>query len=166
MSISLIQDPAKDISGDITISTVKNASVTKDITLSYKVPVITLDQSQITMLVGDRAKLNVLGVSEDTKIVWSTSNQEIVDVKDGELKALAVGEADVIAAIEGTEYQAKCHIIVNKKADTGNQSDDVSKQNSIKTGDEISCSEVMLLFFVTGLIDILLTKKYFIEKND
>ncbi|WP_027089120.1 alginate lyase family protein [Thomasclavelia saccharogumia] len=166
LSISLIQDPAKDISGDITISTVKNASVTKDITLSYKVPVITLDQSQITMLVGDRAKLNVLGVSEDTKIVWSTSNQEIVDVKDGELKALAVGEADVIAAIEGTEYQAKCHIIVNKKADTGNQSDDVSKQNSIKTGDEISCSEVMLLFFVTGLIAILLTKKYFIEKND
>ena len=158
-SITLIQDPTKNISGNVTISTVKNASVTKDITLSYKVPTITLDQSQLSMLIGDTIKLNAAVSLEDANVVWTTSNQEVVSVKNGEIKALATGEADVIATIEGTKYQAKCHIIVNSKIDTNEQPDDASKQSSVKTGDEISGGEIIILLLITGTAFALLTRQ-------
>lgn len=158
-SITLIQDPTKNISGNVTISTVKNASVTKDITLSYKVPTITLDQSQLSMLIGDTIKLNAAVSLEDANVVWTTSNQEVISVKNGEIKALATGEADVIATIEGTKYQAKCHIIVNNKIDTNEQPDDASKQSSVKTGDEISCGEIIILLLITGTAFALLTRQ-------
>ena len=158
-SITLIQDPTKNISGNVTVSTVKNASVTKNIALSYKVPTITLDQSQLSMLIGDTIKLNAAVSLEDANVVWTTSNQEVISVKNGEIKALATGEADVIATIEGTKYQAKCHIIVNNKIDTNEQPDDASKQSSVKTGDEISCGEIIILLLITGTAFALLTRQ-------
>ena len=163
ITLTLVQDPGQEISGNVTVSSVKNASVTKEASLSYQPTAFTLDQTTLNMTVGDKTTLKALGLPADAKVVWSTSNSEVVTVVDGEVKALAAGEADVIATIEGIDYRAVCHVVVTTKADSGVKPDDKPSQPSesgkVKTGDETDFGGLAAIFAATGVGTLLLSKK-------
>lgn len=82
--------------------------------LSNDIKSINIEPSK-TMTVNDTVKLNISFQPENASkkgLMWSSSNESVLSVKDGTVRAKKSGEADVtVTASNGTS--ATCHITVN-----------------------------------------------------
>ena len=79
-------------------------------------PVVTIEPTTLTLLVGDTSTLNITVSPAETvaEIVWSSSNSEVASVDaNGVVVALAEGTANITASIEGAE-PAICSVIVEQ----------------------------------------------------
>lgn len=158
IKVTLIKEPANNISGKVTVSTVKNASVTKEVTLSYQVPTISLSQEQLKLVVGQTTVLKADTTPNDIKVNWSSANEEIVTVtSDGTVKAIKAGQTEVIVTIEGTDISAKCNVIVEES--NNNQNVD-----SVDTGDDNRISGYMVFGVLSVILYFVLSKKKVLNK--
>lgn len=105
--------------GTVTAVSVGSAEITAtagDKTASCSVKVLTdrelvLNQTELTMKKGTRAKLDVVSGAGDDKVLWNSSNPEVAVVsEDGIVSAQGGGEA-VITAQAG-EVSAECKVTV------------------------------------------------------
>lgn len=117
--------------GTATISLVINKNVSKDLPVIVssnvkkngfvkKVESITLSETSLTMNVGDTKAITYKvnpsdGYIENTK--WVSSNEKIVTVNNGQIKALNSGEA-IVTLIINNNIEASLKVIVNKIAPT------------------------------------------------
>ena len=79
-------------------------------------PVVTIEPTTLTLLVGDTSTLNITVSPAETvaEIVWNSSNSEVASVDaNGVVVALAEGTANITASIEGAE-PAICSVIVEQ----------------------------------------------------
>lgn len=89
------------------------AKCTIDVTVALEG--IALDQTSATMEVGDEMTLAVSYFPEDATsrtLVWTSSNEDVVSVTDGTIKALKQGTATVMAKSEDGKVSAQCEITV------------------------------------------------------
>lgn len=75
---------------------------------------IVLDKTTATVAVEGTITLTATTVPDDAIITWSTSDEDIALVDDGEVTGVAAGVATITATItiNGEEYKAKCAITV------------------------------------------------------
>lgn len=77
---------------------------------------IVLDNYNIELLENERADLptyTLFGEAKGTVITWTSSNVEVVRVsRDTYVDGLSVGQADITAKADGTEYSAKLSVTV------------------------------------------------------
>lgn len=90
---------------------------------------ITLDQTEILMMMGDSVKLTATvepGDAAYPSVIWSSSEEAVVTVsEDGTLTAVEAGSAQIIAsAKDGGDVQAVCNVTVRRGV--GGQIGDVS----------------------------------------
>ena len=76
---------------------------------------LTLDQTELDMIVGDSAELDAGGA---VKVHWSSSNDAVATVSAGTVSAKSAGEAVITAALENGE-SASCKVTVADKLITG-----------------------------------------------
>ena len=96
------------------IATCQDKQATCHITVVEVLPEsVTLDHSNEQMHVGDQLTLTAtVSPSNVTnpKITWSTTNRSVATVTNGLVKAIGIGECDIIATCQ--DKQATCHITV------------------------------------------------------
>ena len=83
--------------------------------LPIKVESVTLDITSLTMSVGETRSLTATispSDAENQKVLWSTSNANVVTVKDGVISAAAAGEAMVVVKTEDGGKTAECAVVV------------------------------------------------------
>lgn len=84
---------------------------------------ITLDNTSVTLKVGEKIKINASLTPEDATdptLIWEVSNTDIVSVdNEGNVEALKLGEAEIIVYAENKSVQATCKISVIPEAVTG-----------------------------------------------
>lgn len=71
---------------------------------------ISFDKTEITMYVGDSETLKYSTADEDPDITWTSSDEQVVTVRRGTIKANAAGTATVTASVDGGE--ATCVVTV------------------------------------------------------
>ena len=81
---------------------------------------ISLDQTELTLFPGETATLSATVLPEDSsdKVQWSSSDEAIATVKDGEVTAVALGEATITA--KAGEKTADCVVTVALPASDAN----------------------------------------------
>ena len=102
--------------GSATITaTAGEKSTTSAVSVIVPVTSITLDQTSLSLEIGQTATLKAIISPEDAtdkSIVWSSSNSSVATVSDGIVKALAEGAATIYASVGGKS--ASCIISVSK----------------------------------------------------
>lgn len=79
---------------------------------------ISLDQEEVSLLVGQSAALYVTYTPQDTTddrtVSWKSAKPQVVTVADGRLTAVGTGEATVTATVttKAGQFQAKCRVLV------------------------------------------------------
>ena len=101
---------------------VKSGNLTDkcQVTVAVSAASVSLDQTELTFLMpGETATLKATVLPEDTtdELEWTSSDEAIVTVKDGEVSAVAVGDA-IITAKAG-EKTATCSVVVFMAVDLG-----------------------------------------------
>lgn len=80
-------------------------------------PILTLKASELSLLEGDSAQLNLQVAPEDvyslSDVAWTSSNPSIAKVEKGKVTAVSKGEVTIIASIDKVE--AKCTVKVMEK---------------------------------------------------
>ena len=87
-------------------------SCSKDETPSL---IIQLDKTNVSLSVGESYSLNVSvenGNVDQNFLKWESSNSDVVEVNDGEIKALSVGEATISISYDSKIY-ATCLVVVS-----------------------------------------------------
>lgn len=87
----------------------------EETTASNPVKAITLNSTSLSLIVGETATITATISPSDAsnkKIIWSSSNANVATVNDGEVSAIAVGTADIIAVSDDSGKSATCHIKV------------------------------------------------------
>ena len=82
---------------------------------------VSLDQTYVTMYVGDAAQTLVATVTnaENTNVTWSTDNAQVATVDGGIVTAVGAGEATITATSEQDDTKtATCTVVVNAKPST------------------------------------------------
>lgn len=113
-----------------TIITVTSMDGNKTATCNVKVEAkyiavtsITLDNTSVTLKVGEKIKINASVTPEDATdptLTWEASNTDIISVdKEGNVEALKLGEAEIIVYAENKSIKATCKISVIPEAVTG-----------------------------------------------
>lgn len=89
---------------------------------------IALDKTELAMYVGDEATLtpDIDGV-EDVAITWTSSDESIVTVNDGKVKAIKAGNAKISASILDGKYTAECSVEVKNGAISLDKNDAIVK---------------------------------------
>jgi len=107
--------------GTVTGVSVGSAEITAAVqgkTASCTVNVLTdrelvLNQTELTMKKGTRAKLTVVSGADDDKILWSSSNPDVADVsEDGIISAQGGGKAVITAQAGEVSAQCKVNVVV------------------------------------------------------
>lgn len=79
---------------------------------------VKLDKEELSMVVGaiDELKASIENLELELTFQWESSNPDVVAVNNGELSAVAAGEAviTVYVDIEGTRYSASCKVTVTE----------------------------------------------------
>ena len=91
---------------------------TQDEPASIRVESIKLDNEELELIEGGSISLVATILPKDAenqKVIWSSSNNNVVTVKDGEVTALSVGEAVITATSEDGGKKATCKVSVNAK---------------------------------------------------
>ena len=73
-----------------------------------------MNSKELTLTVGDSKVISVVPESANKKLTWSSSDENIVTVEAGTVKAKAAGSAVVTAASESGN-SATCNVTVNAK---------------------------------------------------
>lgn len=84
--------------------------------VSFKITSISLNKTTDTLIVGKKDRLiatSVPGSLKNKAITWTSSDSNIVTVKNGEVKAVSAGNAVVTAASTDGSVSASCSITVN-----------------------------------------------------
>lgn len=79
------------------------------------VSAVTLDKNIKTLLTGDTVTLEATiypETAEDKTITWSSDNEKVAKVENGEVTAIGEGEATITVTTKDGEYTAKCKITV------------------------------------------------------
>lgn len=79
---------------------------------------LSLDKSEETMKINEAIKLNATFMPENTtnkNIKWTSSNEKVAVVKDGEVTSLSEGEAIITAESEDGGFKAVCNITVTSE---------------------------------------------------
>ena len=98
---------------------------------------ITLSESEATLEAGKSLSLKASVLPAEAakrkKTIWASSDEQVLTVKDGKVKALQGGEADVYClAADGSGIRAVCRITVTQKIKTLQAAE---KKHSLKAGD-------------------------------
>ena len=83
--------------------------------LPIKVKSVTLNVISVTMSVGDTLTLTAIISpfdAENQRVLWSTSNANVVTVNDGIIRAVAAGEATVVVKTDDGGKTAECAVVV------------------------------------------------------
>lgn len=80
---------------------------------------IAFEDTEITMYVGDSETLKYTTADEDPDITWTSSNEKVVTVRRGTVKANAEGTATIAATVDGG--QATCVVTVLNRTVTISQ---------------------------------------------
>lgn len=79
-------------------------------------PLPTISKKTAILEVGDTVKLSMKHLPKGKSVVWKSSNQKVVRVNNGVVKAVAPGKVRVTATIklDGKKRQSKCIVTVKK----------------------------------------------------
>lgn len=96
---------------------VKSGNLTDkcQVTVVISATSVSLDQTELTLAPGETATLNATVLPEDStdKVEWSSSDEAIATVKDGEVTAVAEGDAMITA--KAGDKSATCSVKVESK---------------------------------------------------
>lgn len=96
-------------------------SVVKAITVKVAaapVAVVTLDKATLSLEEGKAESLKLTGVPEGATTTWSSSDEKVATVSEGNVTAVAAGTATIKATVttaEGTTLEVSCVVTVTKK---------------------------------------------------
>ena len=106
----------------ITVTAEDGAKTTKcEVTIEkriYQVETITLDQTSLEIVEGDKATLTATVKPDNATykgIIWSSSDEKVATIKDGEITAVAPGTATITAKAEKDDRSALCVVTVSKR---------------------------------------------------
>ncbi len=74
-------------------------------------PAISLDQTSVSLTVGQSVKLNATTANGTGDVAWTSSNEQVATVSDGTVTAVAAGDATITATYSGKN--AVCTVTVN-----------------------------------------------------
>ena len=83
------------------------------------VTAVSLDKEDVSLTLEDKVTLTATVTPDNASnktILWTSSDESIATVKDGEVTALKVGEAIITATSEDGEKKATCKVTVNVKS--------------------------------------------------
>ena len=83
-----------------------------------KVEGITLDKTEHIFEVGETCKLTATITPDDAKfkdVIWTSNNENIVKVEEGNITAIGVGTAVITATTKDMQKTATCTVTVNEK---------------------------------------------------
>lgn len=80
---------------------------------------IKFEEKEISILKDSEYKLNVTVTSNNKKIIWQSSNEEIAIVEDGLVKGINVGIATITAKLDGTKDSASIDVKVTTNEESG-----------------------------------------------
>lgn len=118
--------------GEVTAVSVGEATITaksedggkkatcKVVVSAKHIPVssVTLDKEEVSLVLEDKMTLTATVTPDNASnktILWTSSDESIVTVTDGEVTALKVGEATITATSEDGDKKASCKVTVNAK---------------------------------------------------
>lgn len=79
----------------------------------YDPPTLTISHNCVEMTQGDNLLISCDVVSEnDAILVWSSTNESVASVKDGEITAISPGNADIIVSLEDGSISDTCAVSV------------------------------------------------------
>ena len=84
----------------------------------YQVETITLDKTSLEIVEGDKATLTATVKPDNATykgIIWSSSDEKVATIKDGEITAIAPGTATITAKAEKDDRSALCVVTVSKR---------------------------------------------------
>jgi arabinogalactan endo-1,4-beta-galactosidase len=88
---------------------------------------LTVDKQTVSMKKGDVVKLSVSYNPSDTNekgVVWASSNNDVITVDDGEIRAVGYGEAEITVSSQyDSDIKATCKVVVEEKENTSNTTD-------------------------------------------
>jgi len=89
-------------------------NLNKEKEIVYK---LDLDKSQLQLVEGDSSIINasIIPKDDNKKIIWKSSNPDIVIVEDGVIRTLKEGVAIIYAQLENTNIRSQCVVEVAKK---------------------------------------------------
>lgn len=102
----------------LTLSKVSVTIVAGEIQI-VNVASVELDQNEVTLEVGDTEALVATVLPENATnktLTWSSSNEDVATVKDGDVTAVGVGEATITVTTVDGEFTASCDVTVNAPA--------------------------------------------------
>ena len=96
------------------VITASFGSCTADCSVTVAMPSVTLDQAALSLYPGDTSALSAAVEPEGAQILWTSSDEGVVRVKDGALTAVGAGTAVITARIvcDEHEYEASCQVTV------------------------------------------------------
>ena len=102
--------------GKAKITAVSNANKEKYAECEVTVSGITLNKTNLTLLVGRTESLtySAFGAAAGKGIMWTTSNPSVAEVFGGSISAHYEGSATITATVNGTGYTAECSVTVKK----------------------------------------------------
>lgn len=102
--------------GKTKITAVSNANKEKSAKYEVTVSGITLNKTNLTLLVGRTESLtySAFGAAAGKGIVWTTSNPSVAEVFGGSISAHYEGTATITATANTTGYTAECSVTVKK----------------------------------------------------
>nr|MCR4624563.1 Ig-like domain-containing protein [Lachnospiraceae bacterium] len=109
--------PGEAIIAVKTVDGEKTASCTVTVT-EVRLTGITLDKTEATLAEGEKLKLNVTYTPADASyrnIIWSSSDEAVAKVANGEVTAVKAGKATIKAVAEDGGFEAKCEVTVKEK---------------------------------------------------
>ena len=128
---------AKTVDGNYTdtckVTVTKKEEEKKDI----KVTAIKLNESTLLLKEGEKSKLTATITPTDAKdktVTWSSSDEKVVTVKDGEITAIKEGTATITVKTNDGEYTDTCKITVTKKVEEPKADPTVSDKPIAQTG--------------------------------
>ncbi len=98
---------------DITVSTSNGLTSTCRVTVNPILPESISLSENLVLRVGDSERLSavVLPDNAETTLTWTSSDENVASVSDGNVNAVGIGECDVTVAT-GNGLSAQCHVIV------------------------------------------------------
>ena len=97
----------------------QNGNVTGDIT--YKVTKVELDETSLTLKVGDEETL-IPTITPDNAtnqtVTWSSDNEQVATVENGKVTAVGAGTTTITVETKDGEFTATCEVTVSKATPT------------------------------------------------